>query len=76
MIKINNNYDDIGFVAKDIDTNEYFIGSGNWDKQIRKAKIYHSWKYVNEIKEDIKFIERDIKIFRVGLFEMNECDEN
>ncbi len=36
---------DIGFVAKRNDT--FFTGY-DWDKQLRKAKIYHSEKYLKE----------------------------
>ena len=60
------------FVIKDINTNEYFIGYNQWNKQLRKAKIYTSYNYAVEIREDIRFIERDTKIFRVEIKELDE----
>lgn len=54
----------------------YFIGNNKWDKQLRKAKLYHSYKYAKEIVEDIRFIEHDTFIVRVDIIEGNVLDDN
>lgn len=43
---------DNGYVIYNIDTNTYFCGLNQWDKQLRKAKIYHSDKYINDAIKD------------------------
>lgn len=40
---------DGGYVIRDENTMEYFCGLNKWDKQLRKAQIYHSIKYANDI---------------------------
>ena len=40
---------DRGFVIRDIDTHCYYCGLNTWDIQLRKAKIYHSVKWANEV---------------------------
>lgn len=42
---------DGGYVIRDEDTMEYFCGLNKWDIQLRKAQIYHSVKYANDILE-------------------------
>lgn len=51
--------------------NEYFIGFNKWDKQLRKAKLYTSMKWANEVKDDLKlrFSEMDLKIIEVVIYE-------
>ena len=66
------NKDDIVFAVKDRD-GYYFTGYNQWDKQIRKAKLYRSYNYAKEIRDDERFIERDTFIVRVRIFEMDEC---
>jgi hypothetical protein len=61
------------FAVKDRD-GFYFIGYNKWDKQIRKAKLYHSYKYAKETCDDIRFIERDTYIVRVDICEIGECE--
>lgn len=41
--------EDTGIVVKDMKTNEYYAGFNNWDKQLRKAKIYKSCLQVTYI---------------------------
>lgn len=36
---------DSGIVIYDINANQYFCGLNTWDKQLRKAKIYHKLSY-------------------------------
>lgn len=67
------NNDDFIFAVKDRE-GYYFIGYNRWDKQLRKAKLYHSYKYAKEIRDDIRFIERDTFIVRVRITELDECN--
>ena len=66
------NTDDFSFAVKDRD-GYYFIGYGKWDKQLRKAKLYYSYNYAKEIRDDVRFIERDTFIVRVRIMELDEC---
>lgn len=66
------NTDDFAFAVKDRE-GYYFIGFNKWDKQLRKAKLYHSYKYAKEIRDDVRFIERDTFIVRVRITELEEC---
>lgn len=68
---MNNN--EMVFAAKDKD-GYYFIGNNQWDKQLRKAKLYRSYKWAQDIQNDTRFIERDIVIVRVRIYEYCECD--
>lgn len=38
---------DSGYVIRDEITLEYYCGMNKWDKQLRKAQIYHSIKWAN-----------------------------
>ncbi|WP_395546861.1 MULTISPECIES: hypothetical protein [unclassified Lacrimispora] len=62
---------DEAFAVKDRE-GYYFIGYNKWDKQLRKAKLYHSYKYAKETCDDVRFIARDTFIVRVGVFENGE----
>ena len=64
---------DEAFAVKDRD-GYYFIGYNKWDNQLRKAKLYHSYKYAKETCDDVRFIERDTFIVRVQIFENGEVD--
>lgn len=44
---------------------EYFIGDGKWDKQIRKAKLYHDIKWAEGVMYDPRFA----KIVKVIIYE-------
>lgn len=59
-------------VVKDKITQEYFCGFNIWDKQIRKAKIYTSYKYAQQIREDSRYPERELSIFIVQIQEGHE----
>ena len=65
---------DYGFVVKDRKTNEYFIGYNKWNTQLRKAKLYHSYEYAKQTRDDIRFIERDTCIVKVKIWEECELD--
>lgn len=43
---------DSGYVAYNKDKDIYFCGLNTWDKQLRKAKIYHSDKWLREIIDE------------------------
>lgn len=49
--------------------NEYFIGYGKWDKQLRKAKLYHAINWAEEVMNDSRFDELDLKIVKVIIYE-------
>lgn len=66
------NTDDFAFAVKDRE-GYYFIGFNKWDKQLRKAKLYHSYKHAKETRDDVRFIERDTFIVRVRITELEEC---
>lgn len=66
------NTDDFAFAVKDRE-GYYFIGFNKWDKQLRKAKLYHNYKYAKETRDDVRFIERDTFIVRVRITELEEC---
>ena len=67
------NTDDFAFAVKDRE-GYFFIGYGKWDKQIRKAKLYHSYNYAKEVRDDVRFMERNTFIVRVRIMELDECD--
>lgn len=64
--------DDICFAVKDED-GFYWRGINKWDKQLRKAQLFHSWKWAAEVREN-KGRDRGAKIVRVRITE--ECDYN
>lgn len=49
--------------------NEYFIGYGKWDKQIRKAKLYHATNWAEEVMNDPRFNGLDLKVVKVIIYE-------
>ena len=67
------NFDVITFAIKD--RNGYFYtGYNTWSKQLRKAKLYNSYKWAKEIRDDIRFVERETFIVRVRTMELDECN--
>lgn len=62
---------DSGFVIYDEDVNEYFCGLNMWDKQLRKAKIYHSKNYAQQAidiaKEKNPDTRDNLKIYTVNM---------
>lgn len=61
---------DTGYVVKDLN-NLYYIGYNQWSDQLRKAKIYHSEKYVKEIMNDKRFSNRDLKLVKIKIEEIS-----
>lgn len=41
-------YSDSGIVVFRSDTKQYYCGLNTWDKQLRKAKIYHQKRWAEE----------------------------
>ncbi|MSS07118.1 hypothetical protein FYJ38_00495 [Clostridium sp. WB02_MRS01] len=64
---------DEAFAVKDRE-GYYFIGYNKWDKQLRKAKLYHSYKFAKETCDDVRFIERETFIVRVQICENGEVN--
>ena len=64
-----NNINDFAYAIKD-KNGFYYIGYNQWDKQLRKAKLYHSIFYANQNKEDNKFISRELSIVKVSMEEV------
>lgn len=62
--------EDTGIVIKDNETNEYYAGLNQWDKQLRKAKIYHSKRYVNDIMNDSRFSKRKLVLIDIIIKEV------
>lgn len=44
-------------------------GSGVWDKQLRKANLYTSFKMAVKIRDDVRFIEHETYIVSLDLRE-------
>ena len=45
------------------DDGTYWCGLNTWDKQLRKAKVFHSLKYANEVAERYKWLKlRNVEI--------------
>lgn len=47
----------------------FYCGYNTWDKQLRKAKIYTSFKMAVKMRDDIRFIEHDSFIITVDIIE-------
>ncbi len=66
---------DSGYVIKTT-TGAYYCGYSNIDKQLRKAKIYHSLQYAQEamksLKESVRFRNFDFIIVKVEVQEVSE----
>ena len=52
----------------------YYCGYKSWDKQLRKAKLFHSFYYAKLVRDDVKWMERETKIIKVTITE--EYDYN
>lgn len=64
-----NNVNDFAYAVKD-KNGFYYIGYNQWDKQLRKAQLYHSIFYANQIKENNKIISREPFIVKVTIKEV------
>ena len=61
----------ICYAIKD-SNNLYWCGMNYWDKQLRKARFYNSYKYALAVLEDSRFQDRELRIVFVELHEVNE----
>lgn len=61
------------FAVKDKD-DFYYIGYNQWDKQIRKAKLYVSYKQAERMADDERFFERECYLVRVDIVEVCKLD--
>ena len=71
---------DSGYVLKNSDE-LYFIGLNHADKQLRKAKIYHSEKWARDAAEEINSnnhrllgVKHDFDLVRVEITEVESED--
>lgn len=53
----------------------YFIGYNQWDKQVRKAKLYRSYKMAEDVKNDSRFVWREAIIVKVQVREIDDEEE-
>lgn len=58
------------FFAVKLNDGSYWIGYNQWDKQIRKAKLFVSIKYANEVVK--RYQEQNPKIVKVEIREVQD----
>ena len=58
------------YVIQDADDGMFFCGMRYWDKQLRKAKIYHSLSYARDIVD--AYNKCNCKILEVSLTVIGE----
>lgn len=63
------------FAIKDTESNLYFVGFGQFDKQLRKAKLYTSERYANEVINDKRFKDRNLTLVKVMISEEDEWNK-
>ena len=74
MSKLKNLNDDCFCMAVKDRDGFYFCGYNQWDKQIRKAKLYHQYRMAKETRDDTRFMEHDTHIVRVRITELEEVN--
>lgn len=52
----------------------YFCGYNQWDKQLRKARLYHWYRMAKEITTDTRFIEYEPIIVHITIVENGIAD--
>ena len=62
---------DIGIGIKD-KYGCYFCGLNTWDPQIRKAKLYHSINYANDVINDPRYKNREAFTVKIEIKEISE----
>lgn len=63
--------DDICFAIKD-ENGLYYCGLKKWDKQLRKAQLFHSFKYAAAVRDNPDFAAVGLKIVRVRISEIDD----
>lgn len=71
MRKSLNDDNDICFAIKSKDK-EYYCGYNQWDKQLRKAKLYRDIKMAEQIKNDERFTDKECDTVFVHISEVDE----
>lgn len=61
------------YVIQAEDDGQFWCGLNKWDKQLRKAKIYHSLQYARDIA--IAFEECRCKVLEVSMSIIGEVTE-
>lgn len=60
---------DYGYVIKS-SNDTYYMGMNKWDKQLRKAQIYHSERYANAVVNDKRFSWMDLHLVKIEIREI------
>ena len=71
---MNTNTNDTVYAVKDKD-DFYFIGYNQWDKQVRKARLYRSYKLAQATVNDYRFAKRNPFIVKVKIMELDWSEE-
>ena len=50
----------------------YWCGMNYWDKQLRKARLYNSLRWANEVLNDTRFKDEELYIVKVEINEVVE----
>lgn len=60
------------YVIRDVDDGMFYCGMRHWDKQLRKAKIYHSLSFARDVAK--AYEECNCKILEVTMSIVGEVD--
>lgn len=63
--------DDICLAIKN-ESGFYYCGLKKWDKQLRKAQLFHSFKYAAAVRDNLDYAAEGLRIVKVRIFEMGE----
>ena len=63
--------DDICFAIKN-EYGYYYCGLKKWDKQLRKAQLFHSFKYAVAVRDNPDYAAVGTHIVKVRIFEMED----
>lgn len=63
--------DDLCFAIKN-EFGQYYCGLNTWDKQWRKAKLYHSYKYAVAVRDDVRWAADATHIVRIRITDEGE----
>lgn len=61
------------FAIKD-KNDHYYIGYNKWDKQLRKAKLYTSYKHAQQIVDDVRFIEHESYLVKIDIVDLGKVE--
>ena len=60
------------YVIQTVDYDTFYCGMSHWNKQLHKAKIYHSLKYAREV---VKYHSINCKILEVTMSIVGEVNK-